>query len=520
MNQLREEAGLPEMQRLARAKMAATKRIDQLETKIKNKDFSKKKIEPVKADKELKDLQDKKMLLQEEYDRIQYENELRNRSKGAKIKDALLEAWGLPRAIRATGEFSVVLLQGGMYSVTRPLLALEAMKNAFTQFASEKRANEWKKFIKSQPYYPILKASKLAITETDYKANLREEMFVNQWANTIWNLAGSPLKLISTNAFEKWKSVNLLKSFERATTGYMNTLRVSQFLRGMEMLEMQGKFFETDPESYKNVADVVNTYTGRASLGGLESFSKGLSAMFFSPRMWASQIKTSTPYFFFYVAQKGDKSTPWYKPSVAQKMAIGDYMKFAGITFSAMIATQLLYNAFRDDDDDEMTIELNPSSTNFLKLKIGDTKIDPWGGKIQLIVLQARLLMSSLDPERAYKKGDKFSPLGYGKTPKASELLLRYATNKLAPSPAMLYKYFDSRTKKIDGEFVKVGFGNEEVGVIDQLENNMYPIYYETINELYKDQPETVATFLSGAAFFGLGVQTYPEPGSKKNKNK
>lgn len=520
MNQLREEAGLPEMQRLARAKMAATKRIDQLETKIKNKDFSKKKIEPVKADKELKDLQDKKMLLQEEYDRIQYENELRNRSKAQKTKDALYEAWSFIRAVRATSEFSFVLLQGGMYTVNSPLKALEAMKNALTQFASEKKANEWEKFIKSQPYYPALKASKLSITETDYKATLKEEMFVSQWANVIWDLAGSPLKLISTNAFEKWKSANLLKAFERAATGYMNTLRVSQFLRGMEMLELQGKFFETDPEAYKNVADVINTYTGRASLGKLESFSKELSLGYFSPRMWASQLKMSTPYFFYYVAKKGDKNTPWYKPSVAQKMAIGDYMKFVGITFSTMIASQLLYNAFRDDDDDEMVIETDPRSTNFLKIRIGNTKIDPWGGKLPIIVLQTRLLMSSLDPAHAYKRGEKLSPLGYGKTPKASDLIIRYAANKLAPTPAMIYKYLDARTKKIDGEFTRVGYGDKGVGFDDQLESNLYPIYFETINELYQDQPETVASFLTGAAFFGLGVQTYPEPGSKKNKDK
>jgi hypothetical protein len=519
MNQLREEAGLPEMQRLARAKMAATKRIDQLETKIKNKDFSKKKIEPVKADKELKDLKDKKMLLQEEYDRIQYENELRNRSKAQKRRDALLEAWGLSRALRATSEFSTVLLQGGKYSITNPKLTLEALKTALSHFGSEKRSIEWERYIKQQDYYPILKASKLAITETDYKATLREEMFISQWANLVWDYAGLPLRLFGSKTWEAWKSANLLKSFERATTGYMNTIRLAEFLRGMEMLEAKGQFFDTDPEAYKKMADVVNTLTGRSSLGKLESVSKELSFGFFSARMWGSQLKLTTPYFLFYVAQKGDKSTPWYKPSIAQKMAVGDFMKWAGTTFAIMISSVALYNRFKDDDDEEMTIEMDPRSSDFLKIKIRNTRIDPWAGHSQLIILQSRLLMSGLDPERAIKKGDgKFYPLGQPyKTQTMGGLIGQYVTNKLSPSTSLLYKMLNSRVKKIDGEMVRVNEFGQPLPFPESIADNMYPIYYETISELYKDQPETVATFLSGAAFFGLGVQTYED---KKRKDK
>jgi len=96
-------------------------------------------------------------------------------------------------------------------------------------------------------------------------------------------------------------------------------------------------------------------------------------------------------------------------------------------------------------------------------------------------------------------------------------LIGQYVTNKLSPSTSLLYKMLNSRVKKIDGEMVRVNEFGQPLPFPESIADNMYPIYYETISELYKDQPETVATFLSGAAFFGLGVQTYED---KKRKDK
>jgi hypothetical protein len=39
--------------------------------------------------------------------------------------------------------------------------------------------------------------------------------------------------------------------------------------------------------------------------------------------------------------------------------------------------------------------------------------------------------------------------------------------------------------------------------------DNLYPIYYETIAEVHKEQPAVVAGFLDAIAFFGMGVSVY-----------
>ena len=56
------------------------------------------------------------------------------------------------------------------------------------------------------------------------------------------------------------------------------------------------------------------------------------------------------------------------------------------------------------------------------------------------------------------------------------------------------------------------------ISAYEQIPENLYPIFYETIYETYKDQPATVASFLTFLAFIGEGVNTYEEKSKKKAK--
>jgi hypothetical protein len=74
-----------------------------------------------------------------------------------------------------------------------------------------------------------------------------------------------------------------------------------------------------------------------------------------------------------------------------------------------------------------------------------------------------------------------------------------------------------SSQKEVGGEMILVdSWGNPLTGRDAVIYTNVIPIYAETIKELYTDQPETIASFLTAAAFFGIGVNTY----EKKSKSK
>lgn len=530
--ELQELAGIPEQKRLEQAKNNAKRRIAELQTKIDTGDFAKKKQKKIIKDDELKTLLAEKNRIQEKFNKLQYEAELKNRSRAQKIVDGILEVWGITRALRATAEFSFMLIQGGFYAVSHPLTAMKSLSLAFSHLLSTSRSERFAEYIKTQDWYEGAKEDKLAITEVDYKLSAREELFLNGWVNHIWDVIGLPLKLVSEKAFQRWKLASFPKAFERSNVGAMNLVRITRYLKGVEMLEAQGKTRETHPQDYKNVADMVNTFTGRATLGGLENnkaTSKLLTTLFFSPKMWASTIKTFTPYAFFHFGKMSsaefentgnlgkDKKVGKRQVSVAQKMAMADYMKFVGLTTSVVMALALKYN---NDDDDETSVELDPRSSDFLKIRLGNTRIDPWGGRIQMIVLQARLLAESMNrtgitkdlPSYKRTSSGELTRLGEGYTDTMGGLLSTMTKNKLAPSAALVNQWLFAKLDK-EGNTVDK-FGNE-YEPSEELVNSLYPIYIETIKELYEDQPQTVATFLTFYAFLGGGAQTYQPTESK-----
>lgn len=507
LRKLQEEAGIPEKAKLQAAKKRATERISELERRIKEGDFSKKPKKPIIVDTELIKLKADKIRIQEIYDKEFEKARLKNRTRREKWIDNIWDIWGITRLLQATGEFSFVGIQGLQQSVAHPIHAKEAFKIALQNFASERKSEKWLREIKSQEWYPELKQSKLAITEPNAKTTAREELFFSDYTNLVWDTIGFPIKLFSKKAFDKWTTLSPFKGFERAASGYLDTLRVLRFLDGKQMLEKNGITFNKNPEAYKQMADAINTMTGRASLGRAEQLSQSLTKVFFSPRNWASAIKTATPYALYHFG-KMRAGAEGFKPSIAQKMAIGDFAKFIGATTS-MVALAAAY--FNNDDDDETGVEFDPTSSDFGKIKIGDTRIDPWGGRIQQVVLLSRFIADSVK-----KESGEIIPLGTrNKTPTKKELLIDMATNKLAPSASLLEKYLSTQTDSKGNKVTRYGDPYE---FSEELKEKIYPIYWGTINELLKDDATALDGLLIFYAFFGGGVQTFEKREKKKKE--
>lgn len=479
--------------RVELSKKAVNRRIAELEKRIADGDFAPKVRKELIADNELIKLRAEKLRIQEEYKKEMYKAKLRNRTQAEKIKDGLWDAWNITRALRATGEFSFVGIQGLINTIAHPIQAKQAFKNATRFFSSQRKADDWINNLKSQEWYPMLKESKLAITEPNAEMTAREELFYSGWTDMIWNSMG---KMIGKNT-DTWINSNPMRAIERAAVGYLDTQRVLRFLDGVEMLKEKGlEFNKENKQAYVEMADVINTFTGRASIGRLDP--ELLTKIFFSPRNWSSVIKSATPYAFYHFGKKRAGAEAW-KPSVAQKMALADYSKFVGLTASIV---SLIALALNGDDDDENKVELDPRSTDFGKIKIGNIHIDPWGGRIQQVVLISRLINGNV--KNSY---GEVIPVGTPyKSPTKAELILQMATNKLAPSASMIYKHLSA---KVDKDGNKVSTFGEPYSLPGSIKENLYPIYWETLFELAEDDITALDGLLAVYSFFGGGVNIY-----------
>jgi hypothetical protein len=273
-------------------------------------------------------------------------------------------------------------------------------------------------------------------------------------------------------------------------------MRVLKFLDGREMLHERGIRFENDPQAFKDLADVVNTFTGRASIGPLEQIAPTLTKVFFSPRNWASALKQTILFPRQLYKWRNKSGTPGV--SIANKIALLDYSKFIGLTMGLVIAAAMYYN---DDDDDETGVETDPTSSDFGKIKIGNTRVDPWGGRIQQIVFLARMIAGSM-----LKGSGEVVKLGTPyRAPTRLGLIGEQATNKLAPSASMIQKFLTTHEKN----GVTVDQWGNPYSITEELKKNSYPIYWDTVKDLLQDDPTALDGLLAFYAFFGGGVNVY-----------
>jgi len=195
---LREEAGLIEQKTLQQAKDRVNKRIAELQQKVRDRDFAKREKKNQVKDEELLKLEAEKIKWQEVYDRAVYENEIKNLTFKEKAREGIVGALNIFRILKATGELSPILIQGGIQTVNmavrKPIKLAKAFGKLFVAFGSNRRAEIYDAQMKANPNYGLMKAAKLALVEPDYKLELREEQFIGNYVNNIWNLLGKGLQ--------------------------------------------------------------------------------------------------------------------------------------------------------------------------------------------------------------------------------------------------------------------------------------------------------------------------------------
>lgn len=523
--EMRKASGLIEQRTIANRKKAIEKRLAELQEKRRNKDYSKKQRKAPPEDAELKELQSKYNREKEEYDKEAYTDELKNRHWAKKALDQIVNVAGLQRVLLATGEFSFVFLQNAVPTINMIVKNPVKLANIFARtFKSYSKTKFEKDFAQMEGHelYDLALKSKLALTKTDFKMSAKEEVFQSDVVTSGFKLIGDALdfdgkkkltlydtlakklgKDVSSkkkhSISEQVENINPFSAMERFTTTYSNHIKIDLFEKGVKKLEAEGKNPIDHKEDYKRLAKAINTLTGRANLGQFESITPSLNALFFSVRFAVSTFNKLNPIWYGVSLRDSEKPN---KPSVAQKLAISQVFTYITSTSAFILAIQFL--AGEDDEGkDAMTIESNPTSSDFGKLKIGNIRFDPWGGHLPWVVLMSRMLTGEMK-----RSNGKVIKLGEGRNDTRLDKMIDFAKGKANPTVATGLRFLDAH-EDIDG--VKRDKYGNEVSVEEELKN-LYPIYWQGIKEVIKENPEqgkAVAYSLTALGFLGVNNQVY-----------
>jgi site-specific DNA-cytosine methylase len=476
---------------------------------------------PVDYDTQLESLATEKFRLQEEWDAEFSKQEQKQKGIGTIIGDVAYGLTQLPKSVMAGGfDLGMLLIQGSMLSVSDLPTTGQAAKNLGKSLFSEKAYQNEIGKIRNSELYRIIRKSGLDLTIPFGKTLLAEETGIDTLAESLFNLLITPLKYIpeyGPKSYQFAKRFNFIRALNRAQTAYMNTLRVGTFLIDVQNMQEKGITFYNNPEAYKEAAQGINTLSGRGGLYGAEKSKivmRALNIAFFSPKNWSSILRLFTPFGLAIELWTKRSGAEPYKMSVAQARIIKTFAKYVVGTSLGILGVAALSGEDEDEEEKKETgnvsVDLkNPQSSAFGKIRVGNQIFDPWGGKMQIITLQSRLLIHAMG---GYAYKDPFTGIekklqdSYFKTP--GNLVGEYVKGKFAPSLRAPWQLANSVAVPGRPGYYRPIEGGKEFYIFEPFAESYENLTIKALQETYGQQPLGVSEIAALMIIAGGGVTT------------
>jgi hypothetical protein len=313
-------------------------------------------------------------------------------------------------------------------------------------------------------------ASRAGLKLTDLtKLSSREESMMSTWAEKIPGIGKG------------------VRASNRAYIAFLNKLRADNFNSLVKQMEKTGLDPRNDNVLLGQLGDFINNATGRGDLGAFEDAAVGLSSVFFSPRLIASRVNmlgnTARSILTPITPKQYVFANPFIRKQYLKSMAA------TATTWTTLAGLAKLGGA---------SVNTDPNNADFMKIKIGNTRLDPGGGFQQYLVLFNRIANNSFTSSTTGKREDMGRRFG-GKT--GDETIWDFVQNKMAPIPATAFSFFGRSTER-----------PFEVG--DRVARLFTPMIIQDLSEILQTDPELIPVAAVGG--LGLGVQTYGERGRGK----
>ena len=427
-----------------------------------------------------------------EKDLHDYLNDLKHDAKATKWEDVkarplkatarwaaatVVNAPGVMKSMKATLDDSALFRQGWKTLFTNPIIWKRNALKSFSNIARTLRGKEVEKEIfadiVSRPTYDLMKKAGLDV-------GVREEAFPSQLPEKI-------------PGFRR-----LYKASETAYMGFLHKTRADIFDKMIRIAKDQ-EVKLTDTE-LTNIGRMVNSLTGRGYLGKLELAADPINTIFFSPRMLKGQIDTLLqPMLGGTSVRELTKGENYGSKFVRKQAAYNLFKSTAGTAAVIAIAKMIAPGS----------VTLDPRSSDFGKVKVGNTRFDVTGGLGSILTLMSRLITSQSVSTATGAVSDLQNPKFGGKS--HWDIIEDFFENKLSPMMGIVRDF--AKGKNFEGEKpTLIGAGLDSIT----------PLPIHTFVELLKDpkaqKDPRFIVFAQAMDMLGISTNTYSGTRPPKNK--
>jgi len=393
----------------------------------------------------------------------------RNRSLWDKSVNVAQGILSLPRAIMASADLSWGGRQGAILGSRFPKewgkANIASPKMAFSTKAFDTKMGVARSITDAQgaPLAPLFKKMGLDL-EGAYGRS--EEIFGN-------------VGLVESKFAKKIGVGHVVGGSNRAFSGAATMMR-SQVAK--KIIDDYGGVTETmrnwTSKDFKDLGRVINTATGRGHGGDwFEKAAPFLGQTLFSARLWKSRLDTLNPLYYARLSP------------VARKIALQSASSFASVIATTLMAATAA----------GAVVEWDPRSSDFAKVKFGNTRYDIMGGLQQNIVLAAREIKGQ---KKNSATGD-ISSLTDKKFGAKNRLtvLSDFVQNKENPALA-------AGSRLLRGQDI----GGNPVNPWQEISKLFIPLAGQDTYATVKERGLAKGGAMSIPGYLGAGVQTYGVP--------
>jgi hypothetical protein len=279
-------------------------------------------------------------------------------------------------------------------------------------------------------------------------------------------------------------------------------MRVELYGLGSDVMARNGKTIENSAKDFEGLASFVNNMTGRGGVPEkMELATPLISAGIFAPRLIASRLNL--------LGLSDVTGNGFYSklPPEIRKMAITDMAKFVMFGSAVLGLASLI-----GDDKKNKTVELDPRSSDFGKIRVGDTRYDIWGGFQQYVTFFSRQLTGASKSVNNGKMYDLDGKGAFGRT--RWDTFLSFARGKASPAVGMVIDALAGGRTVVGDKILYTKINpfadhkKKEVPLGSYLANHFLPM---TSGDIYDaiQSGDMRNLFAIPATIFGISVQTF-----------
>lgn len=384
-----------------------------------------------------------------------------------KVWQEVVDTLNVPRLIKSVYDHSMPLRQAVIPTIAHPFEAAKAFRKSLRAGLGEVEA----KGVLSEVYETRQATRELVVERWGEEAGkiFDESFFQASLFELVPNLTTTEEAYLVRHTGIVGgliRRVPGVGASERLAVTYLNELRA-----GIEQSTLRGWAASRNEVSLKAIqqlGEFISVTTGR---GVVPKSAQGIATML-NPVLWSTRLFLSRIEHFTMLA---DPRTAFIvRRQIARDM---------GLSFGAIASTVALASEIPG-----VEVRLDPLKAEFGTIKIGDTRLDPWGGFKQYGVLAARLV----------------SDIANGNLEGAKDHLWYFARSKFSPVPGKLADIYEGET--FVGEPVPTDvLGNIRDFFTPLVANDLL----EGFNNAGGGMKGIIRMVEISPAFLGVGANTY-----------